>query len=162
MGLVGLWHGAGWGFLIWGLLHGAYLVIYRIYESVKSAHADSGESPLIAGIWRVITLVGVTVAWVPFRAATLGKAGAILASMFCRFAGGRAYGRGFYAFALIVMLFCVIEPSLMRKLSELDERSGTEGLSPFRVIVRPVAYLVGLLLFLLFDEHNTQFIYSQF
>jgi alginate O-acetyltransferase complex protein AlgI len=28
MGLVGLWHGADWGYILWGLMHGAYLFIY--------------------------------------------------------------------------------------------------------------------------------------
>src|SRR6202022_4266575 len=32
MGLGGLWHGAGWTFLAWGLLHGAYLVINHLWS----------------------------------------------------------------------------------------------------------------------------------
>jgi hypothetical protein len=51
---------------------------------------------------------------------------------------------------------------LLRKLGETEDRAGAGGLSPFRVVVRPLAYAFGLLLFLLFDEHNAQFIYSQF
>ena len=37
MALVGLWHGAGWNFILWGTLHGSYLVLYRIYESWSTA-----------------------------------------------------------------------------------------------------------------------------
>ena len=33
MGVVGLWHGAGWGFILWGLMHGAYLAAYRAFEA---------------------------------------------------------------------------------------------------------------------------------
>jgi len=50
----------------------------------------------------------------------------------------------------------------MQKLNELEERAGMDGPSPLRILVRPIAYSFGLLLFLLFDEHNSQFIYSQF
>jgi alginate O-acetyltransferase complex protein AlgI len=162
MGLVGLWHGAAWGFVIWGLLHGAYLVIYRVYEEWESGQSPVRELPLVNGLWRLLTLIGVIVAWVPFRAPTLQKAGTILSSMFYRMGSGRAYGGEFYVFSLVVMLFCVIEPIVMWKLNEIDESSGAGGLSAFRVLVRPILYLSGLVLFLLFDERNTQFIYSQF
>jgi D-alanyl-lipoteichoic acid acyltransferase DltB (MBOAT superfamily) len=162
MALVGLWHGAGWGFILWGLLHGIYLTAYRGYESWKKRRDGRQASRVLVAMWRLLTLVAVVAAWVPFRAATLQKAGGILSSMFYRFGGGREYGNGFYAFTAAVMLFCVFEPLLMTKLNELDERAGTDGVSVFRIVVRPIVYLCGLLLFLLFDEHNVQFIYSQF
>ena len=72
------------------------------------------------------------------------------------------YNYAFYALLIVIIVFCAIEPLLMRKLGELDERSGRNGLSAFRVVGRPIAYLFGILLFLLFDEHNSQFIYSRF
>jgi alginate O-acetyltransferase complex protein AlgI len=162
MALVGLWHGAGWGFIVWGLLHGCYLVIYRAYEVWKKARPAVEESRLTSIIWRVLTLVGVTAAWVPFRAATLSKAGAILSSMFYRFGSGGEFGLGFYLLTVAVMCFCVLEPVLVGKLSEMDERAGANGVSVLRVLWRPILYTIGLVLFLLFDEHNTQFIYSQF
>ncbi|HYA64418.1 MAG TPA: MBOAT family O-acyltransferase [Candidatus Sulfotelmatobacter sp.] len=162
MALVGLWHGAGWNYILWGSLHGTYLIAYRVYESWKTERPSSGDSWLAAGTWRLVTLVAVTAAWVPFRASTLSKAGIILSSMFYRLTSGRAYSAAFYVFTLVVLLFCALEPLLLRKLSEIEERAGADGLSPFHVMGRPLAYACGLLLFLLFDEHNTQFIYSQF
>jgi alginate O-acetyltransferase complex protein AlgI len=162
MALVGLWHGAGWGFLLWGTLHGAYLVFYRLYESWKATRPSLNDSRLAAWVWRTLTLVAITVAWVPFRATTLHQAATILSPMLFYFGSGRAYGMGFYAFTAAVAFFCVIEPRLFQKLNEIEERTGANGPSPFRVVVRPIAYAFGLLLFLLFDEHNAQFIYSQF
>jgi alginate O-acetyltransferase complex protein AlgI len=162
MALVGLWHGAGWGFILWGTLHGAYLVIYRVYESWNSSRPALARSRLAAFAWRVSTLVAVTAAWVPFRAASLQRAGAILSSMFYRFSKGTGFGAGFYLFVAAVIAFCVAEPWLMEKLVEVEARAGADGLSPFRVLVRPIAYGLGLLLFLLFNENNAQFIYSQF
>jgi alginate O-acetyltransferase complex protein AlgI len=162
MALVGLWHGAGWNFILWGTMHGAYLVFYRLYESWNASRPPLPNWRVLRGIWRVLTLIAVTAAWVVFRASTLTKAGSILSSMFYRFNAGRAYDAGFYAFTLIVVLFCALEPLLLHKLDEIEERAGASGLSFFRIVARPIAYLCGLLLFLLFDEHNTQFIYSQF
>jgi alginate O-acetyltransferase complex protein AlgI len=162
MALVGLWHGAGWGYLVWGTLHGVYLVLYRIYEGWKARRPSVVNSRLAAGIWRGLTLMAITAAWVPFRAATMHTASLILSSMFYRFAQGKAYGGGFYTFTAMLILFCAIEPWLLQKLGEIENRAGADGPSPFRIIVRPIAYSFGLLLFLLFDEHNAQFIYSQF
>jgi hypothetical protein len=143
-------------------MHGAYLVFYRIYESAKAAKADAGKSFFITAAWRLFTLAAVTAAWVPFRSPNIHKAVSILSSMFVSFRLGTVYSSTFYVFTVAVSLFCVIEPLLMRMLAEAEERAGMKGSSPFRVLVRPVAYTCGLLLFMLFDEHNAQFIYSQF
>jgi len=162
MALVGLWHGAGWNFILWGTLHGAYLVLYRIYESWKNARLNWGEPRVIAVLWRIGTLLAVLVAWVVFRSADLNRAWEILSAMFYRFGSGSRFAVGCYAYAALLVLFCAVEPFLMRKLGEIEEHSGDEGLSAFRVLGRPIAYLFGLLLFLLFDANNAQFIYSQF
>lgn len=163
MAVVGLWHGAGWNFILWGLLHGTYLVSYRVYEAWKTGRRSAlGDSRFVAGVWRAVTLVAVTVAWVAFRAVTLSKAGVILSSMFYRFSRGAVYSSAFYVFTLLVLLFSALEPSLARELNALEERGDLEPPSPLRAFVRPIAYLCGLLLFLVFDEHNAQFIYSQF
>jgi len=162
MGLVGLWHGPSWGFVLWGVLHGAYLVLYRIYESWSNERQMSQTSTGMKITWRAFTLAAVVIAWVPFRAANLQQAGSILSSMTYRFGLGHSFQSGFYLMTLVVSLFCATEAALMAKLAEVEERAGAEGPSVFRVLVRPIAYLFGILLFLLFDENSAQFIYSQF
>jgi hypothetical protein len=82
--------------------------------------------------------------------------------MLWRFNAGSTFGAGFYAFVVAITAYCAAEPWLMRKLGEIEEQAGADGPSVFRITVRPIAHAFGLLLFLLFDEHNTQFIYSQF
>jgi len=159
---VGLWHGAGWNFILWGFMHGAYLVLYRMYESVRMTRPVLGSSRIISGAWRFFTLIAVTAAWVPFRSPNMQKAGSILFSMFLRFSAAREFSLPFYWITVGVALFCVVEPLLLRKLDELDELAGVNGPSLFRIVCRPLAYTVGFLLFMLFDEHNAQFIYSQF
>ena len=92
----------------------------------------------------------------------MSKAGAIWSAMFERFTWRPEYGGLFYGFTLVVMLFCAFEPALMSALGEVEENAGTSGASMFRIVFRPMAYLVGLTLFLLFDQNYSQFIYSQF
>jgi D-alanyl-lipoteichoic acid acyltransferase DltB (MBOAT superfamily) len=162
MALVGLWHGAGWGFLVWGTMHGIYLAAYRIYEEFAGDSVGSKSSGFAAVIWRVATLVAVLAAWLPFRAPSLAKTASIWAAMFSRFTWNHEYGPLFYVFTLIVVLFCAVEPLLMNVLKELEDQAGETGPSMFRIVVRPAAYLCGLALFLLFDQNYSQFIYSQF
>lgn len=162
MALVGLWHGAGWGFILWGLLHGSYLVLFRVFEGIKARRPALAESRVAATAWRVLTLLGIIVAWVPFRSASLQQAGAILSSMFWRLHAGRIYTGAFYGLTLAVMVFCVLEPLLMRALAQWEEHPGMDGPSPFRVLGRPILYVLGIVLFLMFDSSTTQFIYSQF
>ena len=82
--------------------------------------------------------------------------------MFSRFSWSRDYGLLFYVFTLMVVLFCAVEPLLMNVLKEVEDQAGVTGLSMFRIVFRPVAYLCGFALFLLFDQNYSQFIYSQF
>jgi len=72
--LGGLWHGAGWTFMVWGGLHGIYLMVNHAWHTLKQrlGFAGAGRGGRWAG--RVITFLAVVVAWVFFRAATLDAA----------------------------------------------------------------------------------------
>jgi len=63
--LGGLWHGAGWTFLLWGGLHGAYLCLNNGWRWLTRRLALPAI-PRPLGV--ALTLVAVLVAWVPFRA----------------------------------------------------------------------------------------------
>ena len=78
--LAGLWHGAGMGFVIWGLLHGAALIVYRIWR-------EFGR-PLPRLVGQALTFLFVVWAWVPFRAASLDDTLKIWRGMFLGWASG--------------------------------------------------------------------------
>ncbi len=71
--LCGLWHGAAWRFVLWGGMHGVLLVLHASWRRLGR--------PLPALPARTLTLLAVTLAWVPFRAASLDAAGAMLRGM---------------------------------------------------------------------------------
>ena len=84
MGLGGLWHGAGWNFPLWGLLHGVYLVTNHCWLMLAA------RSPVLAAMrrtigWRIVawttTFLAVVCGWVLFRAHSLAGAGAMLDAM---------------------------------------------------------------------------------
>jgi D-alanyl-lipoteichoic acid acyltransferase DltB (MBOAT superfamily) len=78
----GLWHGASWTFVVWGLLHGAYLVASRLTEALRGrvvAAAGLARHPHVLRAWRVLaTFHLVAIGWVFFRANSLADAGWVL------------------------------------------------------------------------------------
>ena len=81
--LGGLWHGASWTFVVWGGLHGAYLVINHAWRKVRHYFgADLTHStPIGRGLSRLITFIAVMVAWTFFRADNFSDAFAVIAGM---------------------------------------------------------------------------------
>lgn len=71
--LGGIWHGAGWTFVIWGALHGFYLLLHRAYRDLLDpALPDAGSlRPVFTTFSWALTMLLVVVAWVVFRAETL-------------------------------------------------------------------------------------------
>lgn len=67
----GLWHGAGWTFVLWGALHGFYLVINHLWRKLFRLNLQNKASQFLA--W-IITFFAVVVSWVPFRASNLESA----------------------------------------------------------------------------------------
>jgi alginate O-acetyltransferase complex protein AlgI len=72
--LGGLWHGAAWTFVFWGLLWG-------FYQSVHVVAKKYGFAPKWVWLNRILTFVAATVAWVFFRASSLRAAKDVLESM---------------------------------------------------------------------------------
>jgi D-alanyl-lipoteichoic acid acyltransferase DltB (MBOAT superfamily) len=81
MVLGGLWHGAGWTFVLWGTLHGMYLMMNHAWRKLVGGplglHLGRGYR-FAAG---ALTFLAVVVAWVPFRARDIDAAGHVLHAM---------------------------------------------------------------------------------
>ena len=84
MALGGLWHGAGWTFVLWGTLHGFYLMVNHAWQTVRQRLGQDLERRTVLGtfVGSAITFLAVVVGWVFFRADTLGTARRLLESMF--------------------------------------------------------------------------------
>jgi alginate O-acetyltransferase complex protein AlgI len=80
MVLGGLWHGASWNFVVWGALHGVFLVTERALAR-NFGQARWVQSTLGRGALGALTFLLVCVAWVFFRAKDLPQAAMVLASM---------------------------------------------------------------------------------
>ena len=91
--LSGLWHGAGWNYLVWGAMHGSLYVLTRFWqrsvkphvvkEKEKTTLPESGWAAkmryiIMTCVSRVLLFAYVTVAWVYFRAADIAHANRML------------------------------------------------------------------------------------
>ena len=79
--LGGLWHGASWTFVLWGMLHGGAAISYRLWSQYSPV-----VLPKVMAWFLTFNFVNIT--WVFFRAETFQKAYAVLESMF----GGNGFG----------------------------------------------------------------------
>lgn len=68
MVIGGLWHGAGWTFVIWGGLHGIYLIINHTWHSLRTRSRIFHNLNIPLWFGRILTFTVVTFAWVFFRA----------------------------------------------------------------------------------------------
>lgn len=71
--LTGLWHGAAWTFVLWGLYHGAFLMLEEVIPALQ-------KLPKLIG--NIYSLIVVVVGFVIFRAESIGQAGMMIAKMF--------------------------------------------------------------------------------
>ncbi len=81
--LGGLWHGAGWTFVVWGALHGVYLTINHLWRDFVAEPylrwVPGWMGTIVGG---ALTFVAVVAAWVVFRAENMAQAMVILKAMF--------------------------------------------------------------------------------
>lgn len=77
----GLWHGAKWTFLIWGFLHGIYLVIEILFNKVRILQRVA-EKPLLQPFRLLITFHLVVLGWIFFRANSTHDAFSIIRNIF--------------------------------------------------------------------------------
>ncbi|WPD22740.1 MAG: MBOAT family O-acyltransferase [Candidatus Electrothrix scaldis] len=85
--LGGLWHGAGWTFVIWGGLHGLYIMMNHAWTFLqKRINAEFSKSVFLAFPYRILarllTFCAVVIAWVFFRADNASDAIEIVSAMF--------------------------------------------------------------------------------
>lgn len=130
MGLCGLWHGAGWTFVIWGLLHGAALIVCRAW--------DNARLPMPASLGWLLTVVFVTAAFVIFRAPDTMTALNVLTGML----GVSGMGDGVASAFLVLLVIGGMLSLLPQPNPVLVERYLKPHPLPAAVTALAAAYLV--------------------
>ncbi len=77
-GLTGIWHGANWTFIFWGLFY----FILLTFEKLTGVEKKIKTRPLAAAAYRIFTILCIICGWVLFRSDDIASAGVFLKSMF--------------------------------------------------------------------------------
>jgi len=103
--LGGLWHGAAWTFVVWGVLHGAYLCVNHAWSNYGPAVAPRFARAANAAAF-ILTFLSVVVAWVFFRADSLSSAIFVVSTM--ADPTNIVFGRGEIANAMFIAIYAAI------------------------------------------------------
>lgn len=129
MFLGGLWHGAGWNFVLWGLLHGVALSIHRGWKRLGL------RMPRLAG--QFLTLLFVALAWVPFRATDAATTRSMFIRLFAPGSTGNHWAPVTVFAALILVVAGHIAGMWMEKAQ--NETSVVQHLFDIRVRADPLS-----------------------
>lgn len=110
MGLCGLWHGAGWTFVLWGLIHGAGLIVCRAW--------DQAGLPMPAPLGWLLTVLFVAAAFMIFRAPDMN----VVANMTAGALGMGGTGRRWATGVAILVAIAAVLAVLKRPNPEAVER----------------------------------------
>ena len=102
--LSGLWHGASWGFIIWGVAHAALSVIHKMFCDIKKKIGFSGEGSIIANAFAVLlNYICVATLWIIFRTNSVPQTLKILKRIFAC-----AHGINYLNIYVIIYLLLLI------------------------------------------------------
>jgi len=151
--LGGLWHGASWNFVIWGGLHGSYLVIERlVFNRIPGWQSDHVAMRVLR--W-FVTFHMVCFAWIFFRSSDLGSSLLVLDKLGELLGGGL---RGIHPDALGLSLLAFLAAHWIGGRFDIKHRLGAASL-PVHVAAT-TAVLLTLIWFT--PDYSAPFIYFQF
>lgn len=106
--LGGLWHGASWNFVVWGGLHGLFLIVNHAYKKISSKVVILSSSFLKPLYW-FFTFFSVSFAWVFFRATSFNRSWEIIFAMFG--GNGAILPANYVPFSWLrnILIFCGVE-----------------------------------------------------
>jgi D-alanyl-lipoteichoic acid acyltransferase DltB (MBOAT superfamily) len=182
MFIIGVWHGAGFQFLLFGVFHGVYLTVNHGWRIWRGRNKKRGEHTAertgfskwtvhIAGV--LLTMLCVVIGQVLFRADSTSGAFQMMASMAARHGfGAHSAGTELKLVARLIFLFAIIWllPNTQQVLARYAPADGVRALDDWmgrRLQWRPNAgwaIVIGgaFLLALIYMEDTSRFLYFQF
>ena len=155
MTLGGLWHGLGWTFFVWGLLHGLGLAVTRAWQARKRGAATARGRGKTSPLAVFATYQFVCLTWIFFRASSLSNALEILARI-------GSLTVGFENIAPTLALVMLIGAAAMLARKQWYEAAMERfAASPFYIHAAAITG-VALTVHWLGGRGNVPFVYSRF
>lgn len=165
-GVSGLWHGANWTFVVWGLYHGTLIVLYKLLHvntKDKDILAAGRRLPSLKELSRVLVTFGLAVVgWVIFRAENISQAWDFVSRMFLTAFDDFHPRLGSISTFMAILLLMIVEYLQRDKVHVLQFSSGNRL---FRyAVARWTVYLAMLvaIFYFYFNTVSQEFIYFQF
>ena len=161
-GISGLWHGANWTFVCWGLFHATLLAIYNLFginTKYKYVVAYGRYLPNIKeALQMALTFFLAVIGWIIFRAESIAQAGEFLSAMVTNkfFDASMLYGTNYLYSSLLLLAVEWLQRDKQHAL-----QLPSKGLFNY-TLVRYGFYLALLLLIIKFSGEVQTFIYFQF
>jgi alginate O-acetyltransferase complex protein AlgI len=157
--LTGLWHGANYTFIIWGMIHGSFLIAYqwqkRPRKKLFKKFKINNNSWIIIVLETLITLVIIMIAWVVFRADNVPQALAYLSKLF---SPSILSMPEVFSIKMVILIAILITLEWMQRDKEHAMQIGSVK-SGF---VRWGLYFGVIMVILFFGGEQQDFIYFQF
>jgi len=163
--VAGLWHGANWTFVIWGLINGSYLILFYTTKKIRSKIVGLtrlNKIPRIHLILQILTTFClVNFGWIFFRANTVSDAFYIITHLFTDI---NPYLQNYWlGMNIIGILIVTMSITFMLFVHLLEERIVIRDYISYKPIwIRWSIYLLVLFAILLFGTFEQPFIYFQF
>lgn len=151
--LGGLWHGAAWTFIVWGGLHGAYLILEKLQKKYLPFKITKWNGLFLA----FITFSCVNITWVFFRAREFDTAWNMIKSMFYLQTGGEKILSSFDIIKVSVVIGILFLCHWIMRNTSMKEAS--QKTSP---IVLGIFWAIIFFLICIAQGSGEQFIYFQF
>ena len=153
--MSGLWHGAAWTYIVWGALHGIYLVFAQLRDKyLPFSLSKSPNAPITKFINLTITFILVMFTWVFFRAKGMSNAKIIFKKIFS-FSSYDAIATPFYfnemIFCWVLIVILLLKDKFLRNIST---QNTTKFYISFSILII-LCYFFGVFT-------SNQFIYFQF
>lgn len=159
MSLCGLWHGASLTFLLWGLIHGLFLVVERFIADLFKSLEKDVVGKIISRIWVpigwLITISFVNIAWILFRANSLKDVVAIFRAL-GNFNAAINYESPPNSFLILLFSFVLLHIPISKLINSIY--SGKIWLG-WRFVIAGWFLVISIVMS---SEENIQFIYFQF
>ncbi|MDY7019953.1 MAG: MBOAT family O-acyltransferase [Cyanobacteriota bacterium] len=163
--IAGIWHGAAWGFIVWGILHGIALMVHRLTEVFSKQSSITELWTTVPGMifsW-LITQFMVFFAWIFFRLPNLKESGFVVQHLWNHSADVQ-FAHKVYVEALglerINVVLLLISVFALMGLSTIFNRGLKLQLSwPVKLVLAPICFLI---VWLLAPEGTLPYIYFDF
>ncbi len=145
----GIWHGAGWNFMLWGALHAAFVVVELVYRS------RFGKAMIPDFVKMILTFFVVSIAWIFFRTPSTEQSFGIIQLLF----GGADFGvissSAMNSAEIILSVLLILVLLIIEKMDLRLRLNSTWSFATMSSVVIFVIYLLGVF-------NQEQFIYFQF